>query len=179
MKSLQNFIIVLTIATLASDGIASPVPEELKVNPAPGLVPFGPGCPGEPCIFLDPELIESIKNNDLKNYLKSDEDTTDYENDQDDIDLGKRGSGSYLFRSRRAFDEEPRLQPRSGMYLLRTRKSVFGPRATRGNYLFRTRKSMDRYSRGGGNKYLFRTRKADELMNRMSTRGKGYLFRTK
>ena len=32
MRSLQNFIIILTIATLASDGIASPVPENVKGN---------------------------------------------------------------------------------------------------------------------------------------------------
>jgi len=186
MRSLQNFIIILTIATLASDGIASPVPENVKadsdadIDAADDPSYFDLCHPGLPCFKVSPDVFKAILEEQGINSV-DDEEANDA-NDED-FDVGKRGSGSYLFRSRRGFNESPRLQPRSGMYLLRTRKSVFSPRSIRGNYLFRTRKSsgpMDRLSRGaGGNKYLFRTRKSDELMNRMSTRGKGYLFRTR
>lgn len=120
----------------------------------------------------------------LKGYMD------DVEEDlEDEIELPVRrggGTGSYLFRSRRAFEDadQPVPQRRSSSYLLRTRKSVpmdayLDPRNVRGEYLFRTRKSMDRSGRGGS--YLFRTRKYDEsFLDRMlRSQGKGYLFRTR
>merc|ERR1712226_42570 len=177
MKSFQNFIFVLTITYLASDySIASPVQESkadlYEENTGNPYFPCRPGFPLCMQLPLDPPM------------LKEDEDV----NTEADVDSPpvRRSTGSYLFRSRKSFDDEPpRLQQRSGAYLLRTRKSFGGyPRSTRGNYLFRTRKSMDRDSRAGENKYLFRTRKSSDddeeaLMDRMETRaGKGYLFRT-
>merc|ERR1711936_731199 len=157
MKSFQNFIFVLTITYLASDySIASPVQEpkaDLYEENTGSYFPCRPGFPLCMQLPLDPPM------------LKEDEDVkTEADVDSPPV---RRSSGSYLFRSRKSFeDEPPRLQQRSGAYLLRTRKSFGGyPRSTRGNYLFRTRKSSDDDE--------------EALMDRMETRaGKGYLFRT-
>jgi len=121
------------------------------------------------CIQVSPSALREIMNNP---------DTVTPEDMEEIMDIPDRRS-SYLFRSRRGDDG----LKRSSSYLLRTRKSTnIEPRPTRGEYLFRTRKSsnlLDRPETRGS--YLFRTRKSDnQNMDRiLRSQGKSYLFRTR
>ena len=62
--------------------------------------------PGLPCFKVSPDVFKAILEEQGINSV--DDEEADNANDED-FDVGKRGSGSYLFRSRRAFDESPRL----------------------------------------------------------------------
>jgi len=127
------------------------------------------------CVQVSPSALREI----LKNP-----DTVTPEDMEEIMDIPDRRS-SYLFRSRRG-DGSLKIDDglkRSSSYLLRTRKSTnVEPRPTRGEYLFRTRKSsnlLDRPETRGS--YLFRTRKSDnQNMDRiLRSQGKSYLFRTR
>ena len=62
--------------------------------------------PGLPCFKVSPDVFKAILEEQGINSV-DDEEANDA-NDED-FDVGKRGSGSYLFRSRRGFNESPRL----------------------------------------------------------------------
>ena len=62
--------------------------------------------PGLPCFKVSPDVFKAILEEQGINSV--DEEEGNDANDED-FDVGKRGSGSYLFRSRRGFNESPRL----------------------------------------------------------------------